>query len=149
LKRFVYIDVLRGYAVLGALFVHCSQYVGFDCFAAFGARGVQLFFVVSALTLMASWHSRADGVTAFFLRRVFRIVPMYWLTILIYTLVLPYVHGRDPRFNPGWRRKAACVSRRQRLPQRACVRADRRFLPSWASRPTDTVPSALNGRPPD
>jgi peptidoglycan/LPS O-acetylase OafA/YrhL len=84
LKRYDYIDALRGYAVLGVLLVHCSQYVGFDRFAAFGARGVQLFFVVSALTLMSSWHSRDDGVTAFFLRRIFRIVPMYWLTILIY-----------------------------------------------------------------
>src|ERR1700751_4118607 len=38
LKRYDYIDALRGYAVLGVLLVHCSQYVGFDRFAAFGAR---------------------------------------------------------------------------------------------------------------
>src|ERR1700722_18847017 len=49
-----------------------------------GARGVQLFFVVSALTLMLSWHARDDGVGAFYIRRVFRIAPMFWLAIVLY-----------------------------------------------------------------
>jgi peptidoglycan/LPS O-acetylase OafA/YrhL len=57
-KRFAYIDALRGYAILGVLLVHTGQYSGFDSQAAFGARGVQLFFVASALTLMFSWHER-------------------------------------------------------------------------------------------
>jgi peptidoglycan/LPS O-acetylase OafA/YrhL len=59
-----------------------------------GARGVQLFFVVSALTLTLSWHARDDGVAAFYVRRLFRIVPMFWLAILIFLLLL----GFDPRY---------------------------------------------------
>jgi hypothetical protein len=84
LKRFAYIDALRGYAILGVILVHTSQYSGFDSQAAFGARGVQLFFVASALTLMFSWHERHDGATAFFVWRIFRIVPMFWVSIPIY-----------------------------------------------------------------
>jgi peptidoglycan/LPS O-acetylase OafA/YrhL len=98
LRRFEYIDALRGYAVLGVLLVHTGQYSGFDSGAAFGARGVQLFFVASALTLMLSWHGRGDGAGAFFVRRCFRILPMFWLSIPIYLgfnaeLYTPQVFG--------------------------------------------------------
>jgi peptidoglycan/LPS O-acetylase OafA/YrhL len=45
---------------------------------------VQLFFVVSALTLMTSWTERSDGAQAFYIRRLFRIAPMFWLAIPFY-----------------------------------------------------------------
>jgi peptidoglycan/LPS O-acetylase OafA/YrhL len=83
--RFSYIDALRGYAVLGVVLVHvgqCTEFAG--GVAAAGARGVQLFFVVSATTLLMSWRERNDGIAAFFTRRVFRIVPMFWLAIPLY-----------------------------------------------------------------
>lgn len=84
MKRFAYIDALRGYAVLGVVLVHSSQTSGFGEQAHFGASGVHLFFVASALTLMFSWHDRNDGALAFFTRRFFRIAPMFWLSIPIY-----------------------------------------------------------------
>lgn len=86
MRRFDYIDALRGYAILGVMIVHGGQYVGaLDVGAtAWGARGVQLFFVVSALTLMTSWSKRNDGAQAFYIRRLFRIAPMFWLAIPFY-----------------------------------------------------------------
>jgi peptidoglycan/LPS O-acetylase OafA/YrhL len=84
MQRLAYIDALRGYAVLGVILIHAAHPSGFGAQAEFGARGVQLFFVASALTLMFSWHERDDGAAAFFIRRVFRIVPMFWLSIPIY-----------------------------------------------------------------
>jgi peptidoglycan/LPS O-acetylase OafA/YrhL len=84
-KRFSYIDALRGYAVLGVLLVHVGQYTEFAAgLPAAGARGVQLFFVVSAMTLLMSWHKRNDSVVGFFTRRAFRILPMFWLAIPLY-----------------------------------------------------------------
>ena len=59
-----------------------------------GARGVQLFFVVSALTLMLSWHRRHDGVLPFYIRRLFRIAPVFWLAIAGFLLL----DGFDPRY---------------------------------------------------
>ena len=83
-KHLDYIDALRGYAILGVIAVHASIAVPdlewpLRLLAEQGARGVQLFFVVSALTLMLSWHERGDGVLPFYVRRVFRIGPMFWL----------------------------------------------------------------------
>jgi peptidoglycan/LPS O-acetylase OafA/YrhL len=89
IKRLAFIDALRGYAILGVIIVHVGQYVPklewpLNVIAIEGARGVQLFFIASALTLMLSWHSRNDGVSAFFIRRIFRIAPMFWLAIALF-----------------------------------------------------------------
>src|ERR1700674_2488257 len=92
MRRLAYIDALRGYAILGVIAVHASQYLPnmnwtLQQLADQGARGVQLFFVASALALMLSWHGRHDGAPAFYIRRVFRIAPMFWLAVALFLLV--------------------------------------------------------------
>ncbi len=99
-ERLSYIDALRGYAIAGVIVVHVAQYVPqlewpLAAIATEGARGVQLFFVASALTLMLSWDARADGATAFYIRRIFRIAPMFWLAIVLFV----GLYGFAPR---GW-----------------------------------------------
>jgi len=59
-----------------------------------GARGVQLFFVASALTLVMSWTSRNDGAVRFYVRRMFRIAPMFWLGIAVFV----WLDGFGPRY---------------------------------------------------
>ncbi len=59
-----------------------------------GARGVQLFFVASALTLTMSWTSRNDGAARFYIRRFFRIAPMFWLGIAFFV----WLDGFGPRY---------------------------------------------------
>jgi peptidoglycan/LPS O-acetylase OafA/YrhL len=86
IERQAYLDALRGWAILGVIFVHSCGYVpnvGPDLHqvALSGAYGVQLFFVVSALTLTTTWKARDDGLMAFYIRRLFRIGPMFWLAI--------------------------------------------------------------------
>jgi peptidoglycan/LPS O-acetylase OafA/YrhL len=95
--RFAYIDALRGYAILGVISVHSSQLFpslewSLRLVADQGARGVQLFFTVSALTLMMSWQGRADGVLPFWTRRVFRIGPMFWLALAYYLILVGWFH---------------------------------------------------------
>jgi peptidoglycan/LPS O-acetylase OafA/YrhL len=85
-RRFAYIDALRGYAILSVITAHValavfpSDAIGQRLMQS-GARGVQLFFVTSAIALMFAWHSHANGTAAFFIRRLFRIAPMLWLAI--------------------------------------------------------------------
>lgn len=66
------------------------------------ARGVQLFFMLSALTLFLSMQfrssQRAMPAWSFFLRRFFRIAPMYYVGIAYY-LLLGFVV--DPSQHPG------------------------------------------------
>jgi exopolysaccharide production protein ExoZ len=86
LTRFPYIDALRGYAILGVIFAHVASsspppYDILQRIASAGARGVQLFFVTSAIALMFAWRSHNNGIKSFFIRRFFRIAPMFWLAI--------------------------------------------------------------------
>ena len=85
-KHFGYIDAMRGYAILAVMAVHAASAApDWDGIGRTvvnqGARGVQLFFVASALTLMMSWHARNDGAARFYIRRIFRIAPMFCLGI--------------------------------------------------------------------
>lgn len=53
-----------------------------------GALGVQLFFIVSALTLCLSWESRrqyeAFAIRNFLVRRFFRVAPMFYVALPLY-----------------------------------------------------------------
>lgn len=89
--RHAYFDALRGYAILGVLLVHSSQQfpdlaLPLRSFAEQGAQGVELFFIVSAATLTYSWQSKGDGAPSFYIRRLFRIVPMFWAAAVFWTL---------------------------------------------------------------
>lgn len=88
-RHYAYIDALRGYAILAVITTHSfplsSGLTGaIRKIVDQGARGVELFFLVSALTLMMSWHAKNDGVINFYIRRLFRITPMFWLGIAFY-----------------------------------------------------------------
>ena len=86
------LDFIRGAAVLLVVALHTSENFapafsvsrGFS--SAFGSLGVQLFFVVSGFTMMLTFGDRVDrqSVTKFYVRRFFRIAPLFWLAALLY-----------------------------------------------------------------
>ncbi|GBG14737.1 uncharacterized protein NMK_2338 [Novimethylophilus kurashikiensis] len=103
LQKQGYIDALRGYAILGVLLVHSAQQVPpashvLKLLRNFGIYGVQLFYVVSALALFMSWHFRNDHelspVRNFFIRRLFRIAPMFWVV----TVAFLALYGTAPGY---------------------------------------------------
>ncbi|UOQ70975.1 acyltransferase family protein [Hymenobacter cellulosilyticus] len=93
-----YIDALRGWAILGAVVVHALDYgTGAQqlsplvvSFCQSGARGVQLFFIIITFTLFLSMTNRQRQekrpTLNFFIRRFFRIAPLFYLGILFYVL---------------------------------------------------------------
>lgn len=116
--HFGFVDSLRGIAVLGVLLVHTGQRVAglpapVDAATNFGAYGVHLFFVASAFTLFTSLNqrSRSEGrpTLNYFLRRFFRIAPLFWLAVLFYV----WWYGTGPQYwaphGIGWRDVLATV----------------------------------------
>ena len=106
-NRYAFIDALRGYAILAVIAFHVSYNVtNLDAnvrqFASAGAAGVQLFFVVSALTMMLSWQARADGVRAFYVRRLFRIAPMFWLSIPVFLALRGFIPTQWSTNGTSW-----------------------------------------------
>jgi peptidoglycan/LPS O-acetylase OafA/YrhL len=86
--------------------------------AQLGAKGVQLFYVISAFTLFLSSRNIGNKQNAnlnFFIRRIFRIAPMYYLAVIYYSIVmqilvrqpiaiegvilnLTFLHGFSPKY---------------------------------------------------
>jgi peptidoglycan/LPS O-acetylase OafA/YrhL len=108
-----FVDALRGFAILGVLVIHCGQ-IGSNEFSTRlqiiivnGALGVQLFFVASAFTIFLTYSNRYDRetnpTTNFFIRRFFRIAPMYYLGIIYFL----YQDGFGARY---WLGDASYVS---------------------------------------
>ena len=94
IKKYDYIDALRGLAILGVLVVHTSQNFSpsnsiLKFLTSLGSSGVQLFFIASALTLSFSWKHRVlkekNHLINFFIRRLLRIAPLFWVAIIFYT----------------------------------------------------------------
>jgi peptidoglycan/LPS O-acetylase OafA/YrhL len=93
-----FIDALRGYAVTLVIASHAFPLVHelpwtVKRFSNLGFFGVQLFFVVSCITLARSWRQRGlvarPALRDFALRRVFRIAPAYFLAALGYRWLIP------------------------------------------------------------
>jgi peptidoglycan/LPS O-acetylase OafA/YrhL len=108
LVKLGYIDSLRGWAILLVILSHAAQGkmaadalhqavpqdavlvlpVPLRMICGYAGSGVHLFFVVSALSLARSWHLRGErglgGLRHYFVRRFFRIAPMFYVGILLY-----------------------------------------------------------------
>jgi peptidoglycan/LPS O-acetylase OafA/YrhL len=100
--KYDYIDALRGLAVLGVVSVHTTQLVrpasaGLQTLATAGGSGVQLFYLASALTLFLSLDTRKsterNSTLKFFIRRYFRIAPLFYVSVLAYG----FFYGLAPR----------------------------------------------------
>ncbi len=89
------LDFLRGVAILAVLTIHGSKSFPVDSewinsALRVGNFGVHLFYLVSALTMCYMWELRSGElapVRSFYIRRFFRIAPLFWLAIPAYLLV--------------------------------------------------------------
>jgi len=118
-----YLDSLRGIAVMMVIFTHAGLYVDTSGLPdilrhliSFASRGVQLFYILSAFTLFYSLDRRSTSDAHrwgdFFIRRLFRIGPLWWLSVIAflflrnqYTFSSPnivsnlfFVHGFHPQY---------------------------------------------------
>jgi len=93
-----YIDSMRGIAILMVLTVHSTMFLSIyniehlpyniENILYSGKYGVALFFIASAYTLFRSLDIRHEnGFKKYFIRRFFRIAPMYYLVLVVLFLL--------------------------------------------------------------
>lgn len=96
-SRIAVLDAARALAIFGVIAVHLGLWMpdlplGLSAAAAMGQYGVQLFFVISAVTVSrtlevderrygAAWHT---VVRRFYIKRFVRIAPLYYAAIVVY-----------------------------------------------------------------
>lgn len=99
-KNLNYIDSLRGVAILMVVWVHTTSGIQnlsprLKSIGLYGQMGVQLFFLASAYTLCLSldaYYNKKNWLIIFYLKRFFRIAPLYYLAIGIYFLNAYLIH---------------------------------------------------------
>ena len=110
LEKLYYIDAIRGVAIILVIMRHAAQQGTvalshfFSVLFSLGASGVQLFFIASAFTLFRSYKNRfgieLHPTRNFFIRRFFRIAPLYYLAILYFVFYsvfnVPFWFGKPP-----------------------------------------------------
>jgi peptidoglycan/LPS O-acetylase OafA/YrhL len=97
------LDFLRGLAIAGVMAIHVSQSFpshirAVDFTFVCGWVGVNVFYFVSAMTMCLMWTQRAseqNPTRKFYIRRVLRIAPLFWLAIPLYLAV----NGTGPSYN--------------------------------------------------
>jgi len=92
-RRLRGLDSLRGIAIATVILFHVQLHFPapglLGRMALLGYNGVQLFFIVSGITMCYMWSARKDetGETAkFLIRRLCRIAPPFWFAIAFYML---------------------------------------------------------------
>jgi peptidoglycan/LPS O-acetylase OafA/YrhL len=91
-KHFPALDGIRGISILLVITVH-QYYQHFSWTWLSGGLGVQIFFVLSGflITMLALREERKNGflnIKAFYLRRSFRIFPLYFLVLALYCVLV-------------------------------------------------------------
>ena len=92
-RRFYYIDVLKGLAILGVIMVHfnakwVSPSSALSSLSAIGARCPQLFFLISAFLTWGSINKKQMSMWDFYVSRFYRLAPVYYLALIIGLIVL-------------------------------------------------------------
>lgn len=88
-SEIVSLQILRGVAAMLVVMVHSATPLGAPL--AFGNIGVDIFFVISGFVMWLTTFGRHTTTGTFFLKRILRIVPLYWAI----TLALAFL-GTDP-----------------------------------------------------
>ena len=85
------LDGLRGVAILLVVFLHNFDFMNYFFF---GWLGVDLFFVLSGFLItdiLLNTVNKPNFLRNFYMRRVLRIFPLFYLTLIICLLILPAV----------------------------------------------------------
>jgi peptidoglycan/LPS O-acetylase OafA/YrhL len=102
------LDGIRGAAAAAVLLTHVAFATGTSSEGAFGALlarldfGVALFFLLSGFLLSRPWlvaaagEGRAVSVRVYAIRRLARIMPLYWLVLAIVLIVVPANRAMNP-----------------------------------------------------
>lgn len=101
MKRFESLDWLRGLMAFAIMIYHLISWKLFHPEAGtvlgnFGIYGVSIFFVLSGLSMAIVYnHFIKDLKTSlvFFVRRLFRLLPLLWIAIFIVSFALYFMKG--------------------------------------------------------
>ena len=90
------IQILRAIAAINVVIFHCigaAESYDFlipfsQMFKGWGRNGVDLFFVISGFIMVYTGQNSRSSRLQFFIKRIFRIVPVYWALTFLFVAIL-------------------------------------------------------------
>ncbi|MGB3153347.1 MAG: acyltransferase, partial [Chitinophagaceae bacterium] len=95
-KYYPALDGMRGIAILFVIFHHNFEFISYSFF---GWLGVDLFFVLSGFLItdiLLNTLNQQNFLRNFYIRRVLRIFPLFYLAILVFLYLLPNILTTSP-----------------------------------------------------
>ena len=96
-----WVDSFKGIAMCAVVFGHVSGRYELSAlihkFTSAGARGVQLFLIISALLAFISYNSFKGDKRRWLIKKFIRIAPLFYFSLLLYLLI----EGMGPRYGLG------------------------------------------------
>src|SRR5215216_4434281 len=80
------VQYLRGIAAVAVVYFHTKIYMSefaWPIGRQFGYGGVDLFFAISGFIMMVTTSVKPETPWAFYLKRIIRVVPLYWAATLM------------------------------------------------------------------
>lgn len=111
-NRNIMFDLLRIIAMLMVLLVHVPMYISLPAFFWNGDYGVAIFFSLSGYLIMESLE-RTQSVKKYYLKRLIRILPEYYIILIIGIIVWDKMLRQMPQDNLlhlGWFRYFLCLN---------------------------------------
>lgn len=106
-KNTVYLDLMRLIAALGVLLIHTSAAIPFvgriSMVAEEGTHGVEIFMLISGYLIIASLQKK-ERLLTFYIKRFFRIIPVYYFIIIFSIIYLRSIHISFEPDSLGWLR---------------------------------------------
>ena len=104
-SRNTVLDSMKGIAMLGIVLTHSgAALIGgiFGKLGEAGARGVQIFFIISAMLVFKSLSKAGCGTTEFNIKKYYfmkflRLIPLYYISIVLNLLL----YGMQPTYWSG------------------------------------------------
>ncbi|MEY0170140.1 acyltransferase family protein [Providencia rettgeri] len=101
MHRIYTIDYLRGLLALSVVFYHYTSWTTGDPIAEtilgrLGIYAVSAFFVISGISIYLSYHNckwNKETTKGFFIRRFFRLAPVYWIALFLVMFLQYLSHG--------------------------------------------------------
>lgn len=94
-NRILFLDLLRGILSLLIMLYHYDLWndyliVKSEFISKIGIYGVSMFYIISGIALYIVYHKKISilELKSFFIKRVFRIYPLLWFTIILYAFLL-------------------------------------------------------------
>lgn len=95
-KRIIGLDWLRGLCALSIMLYHFGGGSRFILLNKLSVYGVSIFFILSGLSMAVVYHNFIKDIRTslvFFIKRLFRIIPLYLIVCLLYLIPNLYLTG--------------------------------------------------------